>query len=104
MPNELVIKQGDLARQLCFAIKGTLAVRDGKGHLVEFLTGEGTGPCVAGAISFLLGEQATSPWLFAAVALSSHVPCGMLWFDQSPDSLCLWLGGIAGADRSNKFC
>lgn len=61
MPAELVIKQGDLARQLCFAVKGTLVVTDGKGVLIELLSGEGTAPCVAGTISFLLGMFATMP-------------------------------------------
>lgn len=55
MPEEIVIKQGDLTRQMCFAVKGTLVVRDGKGVLVELLSGEGTAPCVAGTVSFLLG-------------------------------------------------
>ena len=55
MPDELIIKHGDMARELCFAIKGTLVVRDSKGALVELLSGEGTAPCVTGTVSFFLG-------------------------------------------------
>eukprot|EP00892_Ulva_mutabilis_P004198 jgi/Ulvmu1/214/UM001_0218.1 len=55
MPEELIIKHGDMARALCFAVKGTLVVRDSKGSLVELLSGEGTAPCVTGTVSFFLG-------------------------------------------------
>lgn len=57
MPEELVIKQGDMARELFFTVKGTLVVRDSKGTLVELLSAEGTAPCVAGTVSFLLGAH-----------------------------------------------
>lgn len=58
MPEELIIKHGDMARELCFAVKGTLVVRDSKGSLVELLSGEGTAPCVTGTVSFFLGVTA----------------------------------------------
>jgi hypothetical protein len=55
MPGECLVKHGDMARELHFAIKGTLVVKDMKGTLVELLTGEGTGPCSVGAVSFFIG-------------------------------------------------
>lgn len=55
MPDELIIKHGDMSRELGFATKGTLIVTDRKGDLVELLSGEGTGPCLTGAVSFFLG-------------------------------------------------
>eukprot|EP00892_Ulva_mutabilis_P004253 jgi/Ulvmu1/219/UM001_0223.1 len=55
MPEEVVINPGDMARELFFAVTGTLVVKDSKGSLVELLSGEGTAPCVTGTVSFLLG-------------------------------------------------
>lgn len=55
MPEEMIVKHGDMARELGFAIKGTLVVSDHKGGLVELLSGEGTAPCATGAVSFFLG-------------------------------------------------
>lgn len=56
MPDERIIKHGDMARELGFAVKGTLVVTDSKGALVELLSGDGTAPCVIGTVSFFLGE------------------------------------------------
>lgn len=50
-----ILQQGDMARELSFAIKGTLVVSDNKGTLVDLISGEGTSPCIVGAVSFLLG-------------------------------------------------
>jgi hypothetical protein len=55
MPGEQILQPGDMARELSFAIKGTLVVTDAKGILVELISGEGTSPCIIGAVSFLLG-------------------------------------------------
>lgn len=55
MPGEQLLQQGDMARQLSFATKGTLVVQDTKGTLIELISGEGTSACIVGAVSFLLG-------------------------------------------------
>lgn len=55
MPGELVLKCGDMARELSFALKGTLVVTDSKDVLIELISGEGTAECVVGAVSFLMG-------------------------------------------------
>ena len=44
-----------MARELSFAIKGTLVVSDNKGALIDLISGEGTSPCIVGSVSFLLG-------------------------------------------------
>ena len=55
MPNEVVVKHGDMARHLSFVSEGTVEVLDSKGGLVELITGGGTAACAVGALSFLLG-------------------------------------------------
>ena len=34
-----ILQQGDMARELSFAIKGTLVVQDNKGTLIELISG-----------------------------------------------------------------
>lgn len=86
MPDELVIKHGDMARELSFAVKGTLVVTDSKGVLIELLSGDGTAPCVTGAVSFFLGEHLKS----AQPPSKSIVLHGMVYVEQSlSSSSCL---------------
>lgn len=63
MPGEVVLRHGDMARELSFAVRGVLVVTDAKGTLIELLSGEGTAPCVVGTVSFFLG---------AVLALGPH--------------------------------
>lgn len=59
MPGELVLQNGGMARELSFVKKGLCTVKDTKDVLIELISGEGTSPCVIGAVSFFLGMLAT---------------------------------------------
>jgi hypothetical protein len=56
MPGESVLKQGDIAREMSFVVKGTLVVLDEKDTLVQLVSGEGTASSVIGSVSFLMGR------------------------------------------------
>lgn len=71
MPNEVVVKHGDMARHLSFVSEGTVEVLDAKGGLVELISGGGTAPCAVGALSFLLGAP-QFPLLQAAACTMVH--------------------------------
>ena len=60
MPGELVLKHGDIARELTFVKKGVLMVTDAKGTLVELISGEGAS-CQQ-ACMWLFGLCTASTW------------------------------------------
>lgn len=53
MPGELVLKRGDIARELTFVKKGVLLVTDVKGTLVELISGEGASLCLLSLLLFV---------------------------------------------------
>lgn len=59
MPGENVVKAGDICRELRFVQAGTLNVCDAKGTVIDVITSQGTGPCICGAVSFLMGAVLT---------------------------------------------
>jgi hypothetical protein len=55
MPEESVLKKGEIARDLSFVQEGALTVTDVRGTLIELISGEGTAACIVGSASFLMG-------------------------------------------------
>jgi hypothetical protein len=55
MPDDLIVKTSEIARELSFVTRGTLVVTDSDDVLIKLVTGEGTAASVVGEVSFLLG-------------------------------------------------
>jgi hypothetical protein len=78
MPDDLIVKTSEIARELSFVTRGTLVVTDSNDVLIKLVTGEGTATSVVGEVSFLLGAAhlLTALWGSAVtVAASSMQLC-----------------------------
>ena len=55
MPNETVVKAGEICRELRFVQRGALNVVDNRNTLIEVVGSQGTAPCIVGMVLFIMG-------------------------------------------------